>query len=159
MKQYKQKGLFLSVLLSIIICLSFTLQSYMRSYIQDDLIHKSIHKIDVNSKGSNPNADKPFQTIFYNPYFTNPAFEEFFSVSFIIRKTDRGILNVIRLFSDKVSEIIFPFFSVELLAFAFLSTYKKLNKHVSLIALSIGGHAPPAEKTIFTENIVFSITS
>ncbi len=40
--------------------------------------------------------------------------------------------------------IILLLFGIRLLIYAFLSSFRRITKHLSMIALSVGGHAPPS---------------
>jgi len=101
----------------------------------------------INYKKSIPDSLKERQVSFhylnYNLIFADLPEKDSFTNSDIIRVIDSYIWTSRRVFNDVFDAIVLSLICLKLFAYAFLSTNRRANKHISVIALSIGGHAPP----------------
>lgn len=124
------------LLVTFMLCLSFS----PLAYIENGKLNLHV-KISESMSGMNESSTH----VEYNPLLINLPIRETFTENEIIPAIDEevGIWNYRRSSNNRIFAFVLPIISIELLAYALLTTYRKLNKHMSVLAISIGGHAPP----------------
>lgn len=148
MRHNRQFKIFIYIIViflaTFMLCLSVSPLTYVMS-------GKLIYNTNISASPSNGQVS--YHYLEYNPILADIPEKDSYTNSEIIRVIDSFIWNPKRIFNDALYAIILSITIMGLLAYASLSSYRNLNKNISVIALSLGGHAPPNCNSLISQSI------
>jgi hypothetical protein len=133
MKLSKKNKPFLLSMIIFILCLTLSPQAF--------ILNSKIYS-DGNVSDALANGREALYYIEYSPISGSLLEDDILINLVFIRSFDRGIWSTFRFINSRFDVLLY-IISSGLLAYAFFYALKKSMKQISVLALSIGGHAPP----------------
>jgi hypothetical protein len=136
----KSQGVCLKKIIKIILFATFSLTLTMYPF-----------SLPLNNQAETPvtdmtdqmsETDQPLTSIVYHPILSFLLSRESTTAFEYQEKISRQFQNSQRFLRDFYSQTIL-LFGMDLFICAFLSSFRRITKHISAIAISVGGHAPP----------------